>query len=90
MTLEEAFVSVWRQALADRTDTVELVGQSSRVRATPRKRLRQVDFTFKGRSLHGLEQNPGTRSRWAEMARSGAKAMQFLEAGRYVRVVVDG
>jgi hypothetical protein len=34
--------------------------------------------------------NPETRSGWAKMAREGKKAMQFLDAGRYVAVVVDG
>lgn len=90
MTLEEALISVWRQTLAEGADVVELAGQRFRVRATPRKGLRQVDFTFEGRSLRGLEQNPATRSRWAEMARGGAKVMQFLEAGRYVAAVADG
>ena len=28
--------------------------------------------------------------RWAQMARSGKKAMQFLSEGRYVAIVVDG
>src|ERR1700676_1693131 len=38
----------------------------------------------------GLEQNPQTKSRWAQMARSGKKMMQFLSEGRYVAKVVDG
>jgi hypothetical protein len=37
-----------------------------------------------------LEQNPQTKSRWAKMAREGAKVMQFLRAGRYIGVVADG
>lgn len=90
MTLEEALVAVWRQAMAEGADAVELAGRRFLVRSTPRKGLRQVDFVFDGRSLRGLEQNPATRSRWAELARSGAKVMQFLEAGRYIAVVVDG
>jgi hypothetical protein len=90
MTLEEVLISVWRQALVERAEVIELGGQRFRVRATPRKGLRQVDFTFEGRSLRGLEQNPATSSRWAEMARAGAKVMQFLEAGRYVAAVADG
>jgi len=49
-----------------------------------------VDFVFDGREIRGLEQNPETKSRWAEMARSGKKVMQFLSAGRYVANVVDG
>jgi hypothetical protein len=38
----------------------------------------------------GLEQNPDTKSRWAQMARAGKKVMQFLSEGRYVANVVDG
>jgi len=41
-------------------------------------------------ALRGLEQNPNTDSRWAQLARKGHKVMQFLDAGRYVGVVVDG
>jgi hypothetical protein len=52
--------------------------------------LRQVDFAFDGQELRGLEQNPETRSRWAQMARAGKKVMQFLSSGRYLAVVVDG
>jgi hypothetical protein len=52
--------------------------------------LRQVDFVFDGNEIRGLEQNPETKSRWAQMARSDAKVMQFLSEGRYVANVVDG
>ncbi len=45
---------------------------------------------FDGREIRGLEQNPETKSRWAQMARSGKKVMQFLGEGRYVANVVDG
>jgi hypothetical protein len=69
---------------------VELDGQKFRVQETPRKRLREVDFEFDGQELRGLEQNPKTESRWAQLARKGHRVMQFLEAGRYVGVVVDG
>jgi len=52
--------------------------------------LRQVDFTIEGNQIRGLEQNPETKSRWAQMARAGKKVMQFLSEGRYVANVVDG
>ena len=45
---------------------------------------------FDGNEFRGLEQNPDTKSRWAQMARSGKKVMQFLSDGRYVANVVDG
>lgn len=90
MKLEEALVSVWRQIMVEGAEAVELGGQTFQVRATPHKNLRQVDFSFESRMLRGLEQNPSTRSRWAEMARGGTKVMQFLESGRYLGVVADG
>jgi len=49
-----------------------------------------VDFVFEGNKIRGLEQNPETKSRWAEMVRSGKTVMQFLSPGRYVANVVDG
>ena len=90
MTLEEALIHVWRTALIDDAPDVELDGQTFPIRTTPRKRLRQVDFVFGGQHLRGLEQNPKTGSRWAELARSGHRVMQFLSAGRYVANIVDG
>ena len=90
MTLEDAMVTVWREALLEDKAVIELSGAKFRVRTTPKKRLRQVDFEFDGQTLRGLEQNPNTKSRWAQLARQGRKVMQFLDAGRYVGVVVDG
>jgi hypothetical protein len=90
MTLEEAMLKVWRQALVEGAAEVELDGQAFPVRETPRKHLREVDFVFDGQPLRGLEQNPKTESRWAQLARAGHKVMQFLSAGRYVGNVVDG
>ncbi len=101
MTLEEALVTVWRGALVEGAAEVELDGQRFAVRETPRKRLREVDFVFEGQAsrktirdtkivLRGIEQNPKTESRWAQLARAGHKVMQFLSAGRYIGNVVDG
>ena len=69
---------------------VTVADDTFRVRATPEQNLKQVDFVFDGRDLRGLEQNPDTKSRWAAMARGGARVMQFLERGKYVAVVADG
>ena len=90
MTLEEALLAVWRQALDENLNLVELDGQRYPVRRTQRHRLRQVDFVFNGETLRGLEQNPATKSRWAELAQSGQKVMQFLSGGRYIANVADG
>jgi hypothetical protein len=89
-TLDEVLVAVWRQALVDGLKTVTLDSRSYPVRTTPNKKLRQVDFEYQGESFRGLEQNPKTKSRWAELARKGAKVMQFLQGGKYIAVVVNG
>ena len=89
-SFEQTLVDVWRQVLVENASVVELGGQRYSVRITPRKGLRQVDFVFDGNDIRGLEQNPDTKSRWAQMARSGKKVMQFLSEGRYVANVVDG
>lgn len=70
--------------------TVELGTERYPVRSTPKRGFRQVDFVYEGNEIRGLEQNPETKSRWAKLARSGKKLMQFLSEGRYVAVVVDG
>jgi hypothetical protein len=69
---------------------VTLENRSFPVRRTSRSRLREVDFQFESHQLRGLEQNPETGSRWAQLARQGKRVMQFLQARRYIAVVVDG
>ena len=88
--LEEALISVWRQALVEGARFVTLEGKRYPVKCTSRSRLREVDFEFEGERLRGLEQNPNTNSRWAKLAREGRKVMQFLNAGKYVANVADG
>jgi hypothetical protein len=90
LSFEEALIEVWRQALVENSKFVELGIERYPVRRTPKRRLRQVDFVFEGNEIRGLEQNPQTKSRWAQLARSGKKVMQFLSEGRYVANVVDG
>jgi len=90
MKLEEALVEVWRQALKENANLVELEGRRYPVRRTQRRRLRQVDFEFAGETLRGIEQNPETRSRWAELARAGQKVMQFTSGGGYLANVANG
>jgi hypothetical protein len=89
-SLEQALMDVWRHVLVENAKVVELDGKSYQVRKTPKKGLRQVDFVFDGQEIRGLEQNPETKSRWAQMAASGKKVMQFLNQGRYIAVVADG
>jgi hypothetical protein len=89
MTLEEALVSVWRQVLLENSNLVEIDGRRFPVRRTSRLRLRQVDFELGGDSLRGIEQNAGTRTRWARLAGQGAKIMQFTRQGRFIGNVAD-
>jgi hypothetical protein len=89
-SFEKALIEVWRQTLVENAKTVEIGPERFPVRRTPKRHLRQVDFVFDGNEVRGLEQNPDTKSRWAQMARSGKKVMQFLSAGRYMANVVDG
>jgi hypothetical protein len=69
MTLEEALVKVWREALVEGAGEVELDGKKFAVRETPRKRLREVDFVFEGQALRGWSRirrrNRGGRN-WRE------------------------
>jgi len=88
--LDEAFIAVWRQALADAAKEINLYGRRCPIRRTAKRGLAQVDFEIAGTPYRALEQNPETKSRWAQFAREGAKVMQFLSDGRYVAVVVDG
>ena len=90
LSFEQTLTEVWRQVLVEDADVVELGTERYPVRLTPKRRLREVDFEFDGNKIRGLDQNPDTKSGWAQMARSGKKVMQFLSEGRYVANVVDG
>ncbi|HXW61486.1 MAG TPA: hypothetical protein VEJ45_02735 [Candidatus Acidoferrales bacterium] len=89
-SFEQTLIEVWRQALVENAKAVELGPERYPVKRSPKRGLRQVDFAFGGNEIRGLEQNPETKSRWAQLARSGKKVMQFLSEGRYVGNVVDG
>lgn len=89
-SFEETLIDVWRQTLVNDAKTVELGTERYAVRRTSKRKLREVDFVFDSQQVRGLEQNPQTKSRWAQMAREGKKVMQFLIEGRYVANVVDG
>jgi hypothetical protein len=87
--LSGAFVEVWRQTLVDKSDRVKLGAESYPVRQSKSKRLTSVEFVFEGKTIIGIQQNPNTKSKWAEQARAGKKVMQFIQDGRYVAVVAD-
>jgi len=86
----QTLVEIWRQALVDDAKVVVLGTERYPVRRTPKRGFRHIDFMLDGNEIRGLEQNPDTKSRWAQMARAGKKVMQFLSNGRYVTNVVDG
>jgi len=89
-SVEQALIEVWHQALIENTDVIVSGAERYPVLTTPKTHLRQLDFVLAGNKIRGLEQNPATKSRWAQMARSGKKVMQFLQDGRYIANVVDG
>ena len=88
MKLTDALLRVWQQSLVEDAKSVELERKTYPIKRTSRNRLRQVDFEFDGVELRGLEQNPETKSRWAQMAREGKRVMYFLSEGRYIANVV--
>jgi len=90
ISFEQELIEVWRQTLVENAEVVVLGTERFPVRLTPKRHLREVDFVFDGNKIRGLEQNPETKSRWAQMARAGKKVMQFLSERRYVANVVDG
>ena len=89
-SFEQTLIEVWRQTLVENANFVELGKKRYPVRKTPKRGSRQVDFVFDGNEIRGLEQNRKTKSKWAQMARSGRKMTQFLSEGRYMANVVDG
>ncbi len=90
MTLAETLLAVWQQALVEKARSVRLGSETYKVESTPRKGLRTVDFAYGEHEIVGIQQNPRTKSRWAEMAREGKAVMQFSCRGRYIGNVADG
>lgn len=90
MSLPEILLAVWQQALVEEKKEIEIEGETFRVTSTRKKKLRAVDFAYAGQRLTGIEQNPETKSRWAQLARKGQRIMQFSCQGRYVANVAEG
>jgi hypothetical protein len=90
LSFEDMLIEVWRQTLVENAKTLTLGDERFAVRRTAKSGLRQVDFTFDGADVRGVEQNPNTKSRWAQMSRSGKKVLQFLSKGRYIANVAEG
>ena len=68
ITFEQSLIDVWRQVLVENADVAELGTDRYQIRRTPKRHLREVDFVFEANKIRGLEQNPETKSRWAQMA----------------------
>jgi hypothetical protein len=71
MTLGETLISVWQQAMGDGREDIELEGKTYPVTVSKVKGLRMVEFNVGPYRIVGIEQNPKTESRWAELAREG-------------------
>jgi hypothetical protein len=90
MTLGDTLRTVWSQALVEGRRAVELEGESYPVTATRAKKLRTVRFPYRSYFVDGIEQNPSTGSRWAQLAREGKRVMQFRCMARYIGNVCEG
>ena len=68
---KQTLIDVWRQALVENADVVELGSERYPVQSTPKRGVRQVDFTFEGNEIRGREQNPETKndSTWRSFSR---------------------
>ena len=90
MKLETLLTEVWRQALVEGREEVEVDGARLRTGRTRARGLRTVEVRFGLVVLEGIEQNPEKTSPWAKLAREGHRIMQFRVGARYVGVVCDG
>jgi hypothetical protein len=89
-SFQESLIAVWRQALVDEADVVKLGSERYPVARSKAKRLRQVAFAFDGNTIMGIEQNPMTKSRWAQLARSGKKVSNLSRMGGTLRLWLTG
>ena len=90
MTLGDTLISAWQQALAEGREDIELEDKTYPVTVSKAKGLRMVEFDVGPYRMVGIEQNPKTASRWAELAREGKRIVQFRCKGRYAANVCEG
>ncbi len=88
--LGETLIEIWRQVLVESLPAVDLGDQKLRVGHTGSLGLRTVALRVGSLVIEGIEQNPNTKSRWAQLAQEGKRIMQYRSAGRYVGNVCDG
>ena len=90
MNSEQALISVWQQAMEEGMKDVKLGREVFPVIFLRAKKLKMVEFNLGDFAVAGIEQNPKTSSRWAELARQGKRIMQFRCQGRYIANVCEG
>jgi hypothetical protein len=90
VTIDDAFVSVWQQMLIDGKPEVVLGRRRFPVRWIRSKQLRAADIVVGQRTFSAIEQNPGTSSRWAALAREGKRILQIKHDNRFVANVCEG
>lgn len=90
VTLAAALVDAWRQILVEGRSEAEIDGHTVRASRTSARGLRTVTFSYEGQLIDGIEQNPETTSRWAKLAQSGQRIMQFKVGSRYFANVCEG
>ncbi len=69
---------------------IEVDGQRYPARSARAHGLRMVEFSFGDARITAIEQNPRTTSRWAALAGSGQRILQFGCRGRYFANVAEG
>lgn len=90
MTASKTLISVWQQVLVAGKVKLKLEGAEYTVTYLRAKKLKMFEFDFGDFRIAGIEQNPRTTSRWAELARGGNRIMQFRCNGRYIANVCEG
>jgi len=88
--LGDVLVAVWRQIFAHGVADVTVGRRRFPAGFTKTRHLRTVEVPYGRYRLFGVEQNPRTSSRWAQLARQGKRIMQFSHRGRYVANVCEG
>ena len=90
MNADDTLISVWRQVLVEDKKKIKVERSEFAVAFLRAKKLRMVEFDFGVFRIAGIEQNPKTTSRWAELAKAGLRIMQFRCNGRYIANVCEG
>ena len=83
--LKEYSMQIFK-ALFSKQSEVEVAGESFPISIFKSKKLRYVDLY----GFRFIEQNPAKTSKWAQMARDGAKIMWVFRGRSYFARVIDG